>query len=341
MTTQTNIRQTDFLPTRFTGDKLDRDRCTAHILSFDDYLDAHDIDHTKPDNFQTILKFFKRTLQGQARLWINDLTFTDYDDLKLKFIRRFSPAKSTFAHAHDFNNLTMTHGESTEAFLHRLRQTANYIHYGETQIKHKLLDSLPTDCRTTILMSTDPNTTCDEIAAKAQLYFDLKSNAKTTKNELSFSAQSEIDSIKEQINALKLDLKSDQTENQNRRPPTPRPRSTERSSSRDRDRRQNSHDRQHDANGRRGRSPYRNDHHDRRPRSRSRPRPTCFYCHIPGHVWRECRKRLRDASTTQQTQPQYFDQQHHYNYNPYHNTTIPQQYQQQQPQQQYHAQQDF
>ena len=47
-TTRHNLRQTDFLPARFSGARLDRNDSTAHFLTFTDYLDAHDIDTTEP-----------------------------------------------------------------------------------------------------------------------------------------------------------------------------------------------------------------------------------------------------------------------------------------------------
>ena len=92
MTTQThssrpNLRQTDFLPARFSGARLARDDSTAHFLTFADYLDAHDIDTTDANQLPTIVQTFKRTLQGQARLWIDKLTFRTYDDLKDSFIQ--------------------------------------------------------------------------------------------------------------------------------------------------------------------------------------------------------------------------------------------------------------
>ena len=338
--TRPNLRQTDFLPARFSGARLDRDDSTAHFLTFTDYLDAHDIDTTDANQLPTIVQTFKRTLQGQARLWIDKLSFTNYDDLKDSFIRRFSPAKSTYTHVRDFNNLTMTDGESTEAFLQRLRLTASYIDYGETQIRHRLLDSLPDDCRAAILVSAStadisklPN---DAIAAKAQLYLDLKTNSTTRTKDLTFSAQSEIDDLREQINSLKVTHTSDDTRGriQTRRPATPRP-SNSRSASRDRDRRHDhSRDRQRDTSyDRRGRSPYRHDNRDRRPRSR--PRLTCYYCNIPGHIYRECRKRLRDAARAPPPQP--YD--HRPAYNPYQQHHH--HHQRQQQQQQYQAPQDF
>ncbi|XP_041466797.1 uncharacterized protein LOC121417233 [Lytechinus variegatus] len=307
------LRQTDFLPSRFSGDKLDRDNSTAHFLTFDDYLDAHDIDKADPDQFQTILRTFRRTLQGQARLWIDGLQFNTYSDLKDGFIRRFSPAKSSYSHVTDFKNMTMTNNESADAYLQRLRTTAAYIDYGETQIRHKLLDSLPSDCRATILM-TAPDLTSEEIAAKAQLFLDLNHRQTRPTKELSFSAQEEIDQLKEQIHYLNLKTDRDndkRPKSPTQRPPTPRQRSASRSASRSvsserrrdisNDRRD---DRRNDMQNRRGRSPYRSDGRTNRPPTR---RLTCNYCGIPGHIWRECRKRLRDMTTPPPPFPDYND----------------------------------
>lgn len=331
-TTRHNLRQTDFLPTRFSGTQIDRDEVTAHFMTFTDYLDAQDINVDDTGNLTTILKLFKRTLQGQARLWIDGLTFNNFNDLRGSFVRRFSPAKSSYTHARDFMTMTMTTEESAEAFLQRLRQAAARIGYAEAQISHRLLDALPDECRATILMSastTDLNTlTADDIAAKAQLFLELKTNPTKTK-ELTFSAQSEIDDIREQINSLKMttmtdDNRHDRGRDQRRRPSTPRQTSTDRNASRDRHRDQ-SRDRYH--NDRRGRSPYRHDDRQNR-RQQSRPRlPArliCNYCQIPGHIWRDCRKRLRNM-----TQPPPPPPTHNY-YGPAYNNDQPYYHQQQQ-----------
>ena len=330
------LRQTDFLPTRYTGDRLNRDDSTAHFLTFEDYLDAHDIDATDTDQFPIILKTFRRTLQGQARLWIDGLQFSTYDDLKDAFVRRFSPAKSSYSHVRDFNTMTMTDGESAEAYLQRLRLTATYIDYGETQIRHRLLDSLPDDCRAAILMSASATVlTSDEIAAKAQLFLDLRHDSNKPTKELTFSAQAEIDNLRDQITSLKVtnsqDNDKDRGRTRHRRPSTPT--RTSRSASNDHDHQSHRSDRNHDRNrdpslNRRGMSPHRRD--NSYTGQRPRPRLTCDYCHIPGHVWRHCRRRLNDAE--QQQQQQYRQQQQH----PYqqNNNYRPPQQQQQHPYQQ-------
>ena len=61
------------MPNRFDGTKLDQDLCTAHYLSFRDYLEIQKID--QPQNqteINNVVKNFRRTLQGQARLWIEE-----------------------------------------------------------------------------------------------------------------------------------------------------------------------------------------------------------------------------------------------------------------------------
>ncbi|XP_030839275.1 adenylate cyclase, terminal-differentiation specific-like [Strongylocentrotus purpuratus] len=332
MPRHTTLRSTDFLPSRFTGDRLNRDDSTAHFLTFDDYLDAHDVDSTDRDQFPTILRTFRRTLQGQARLWIDGLTFSTYTDLKDAFVRRFSPAKSSYSHVRDFNTMTMTDGESAEAFLQRLRLTATYIDYGETQIKHRLLDSIPDDCRAAILMSASaPDLSADEIAAKAQLFLDLRQDTTRQTKELTFSTQTDIDDLRQQLNALKTSNATD-NENDRGRPPHRRPSTptrTSRSASADQTHRDHyqqtrqdrSHDRNRDLNSdRRGKSPYR-----REQTYNQRPRMVCNYCYFPGHVWRDCRRRLRDEERQPST--------------PYHNYRQPQQHQNQRQQPQHQRQQ--
>ncbi|XP_071495363.1 uncharacterized protein [Diadema antillarum] len=333
MTTSRTLRQTDFLPTKFSGGRLDYNDCTAHILTFEDYLDAHHIDSDKAGNLTTILKTFKRTLEGQARLWIDKLTFNTYDDLKTAFIRRFSPAKSTFARVTDFNTMTMTDGESVETFLQRLRQTASYIDYGEKQIKDRLLAALTPDCRAAILMASPTSTTTpDEIAAKAQLFIDLRTDTTSTK-EVTFATQDDVDLLSEEISSLRF--KTEQKDSRGRRRnrhsqhndsdgSTSRSASRirhmddhsrhERSLSRDRYhsdyRRSLSRDRRHDSRdrhpGRRSpsRDRYRSQSRGRDQRSRPRFAGKCDYCHIPGHFWMDCRHRLRDIERDRR--PQYY-----------------------------------
>ena len=106
------LRQTDFLPNRFDGSKLDSDLCTVQYLSFEDYLQAHDLQ--TPADYSALLNvvnIFKRTLQGSARLWIEDKTFVDLEDLKSKFIYRFSPSHSQFVNVKQFDSMSYNPGD--------------------------------------------------------------------------------------------------------------------------------------------------------------------------------------------------------------------------------------
>ncbi|XP_063965553.1 uncharacterized protein LOC135156639 [Lytechinus pictus] len=274
------LRQTDFLPNRFSGDKIDRDLCTAHFLTFEDYLDAHDFNPTDPSQFTDVLRTFKRSLQGQARLWIEGQTFSNYQGLKSSFIGRFSGTKSTYAYVREFNDLAMTTDESAEMYLQRVRQAAARIGYGETQIRDKVLSSLPHKCRSAIIMSLPETAGSDEIAAKAQCFLDLN-DCSATRTEVSFSTQDEILQLRDEIHSLKI-----QRDDRRNRP-----------RSRDRTWRSGSRSRERSTSA--GRSPYRTDNRPSQRPNHDKRRTICDYCLIPGHVWRACRIRQRDMEERQ------------------------------------------
>ncbi|KAJ8038848.1 hypothetical protein HOLleu_16398 [Holothuria leucospilota] len=184
---QQRLRVTDFLPTRFCGDKIDRDLCTAHFYTFVDYLEAHDL-HEPADEaaLHNVVQLFKRSLQGSARLWIEGKVFETLQDLQTSFTNRFSPSHSQFAHVAQFESITYTRGESAEQHLSKISQLAQIIGYGEDQVRDKFLSTLPPKCRTAVLMST-PDNNLETIVSRTQCFFDLQ-NEKASR-ELSFSSQ--------------------------------------------------------------------------------------------------------------------------------------------------------
>jgi hypothetical protein len=281
----TTLRQTDFLPNRFSGDTISRDQCTAHILTFEDYLDAHDYDHTDHAQLPTILKVFKRSLQGQARLWIDNKTYTTYMDLKAAFISRFSGTKSKYAHVQEFNAITMESNESAEIYLQRIRQAAMRIGYGEAQIRDKFLSTLPTKCRTAILLSLPDTADSEQIASRAQCYLDLDVDT-SSQREVTFSAQTdEINKLREEIAAIKVETsRNDRSRSHERHSRSPGRRWSSRSTSSDRRKR-------NDNQFSRNQDSYRS---NSRSRYKPKPRIICDYCLIPGHKWRDCRKRKRE-----------------------------------------------
>ena len=273
------LRQTDFLPNRFSGNSIDRDLCTAHYLSFSDYLEAHKLlnENGAASDLTKVVSIFKRSLQGQARLWVEGKTFTSIDDLKQQFINRFSPSKSQFAHVKEFEELSYTQGESAEVHLAKIKKIAQRIHYGETQVRDKFISTLPAKCRAAVIMSVPDNADTPELVLRAQRYLDLETDQGSPK-EVTFAAtasveaaNSEVHALREELQSLKVDFNNDRASRSREKMPR---------SSRY--------------------SPHRNstssDREPRSPRNTSRERRVifCDYCFLPNHKWRSCRQRLKD-----------------------------------------------
>ena len=171
---QNRLRITDFLPSRFQGEVIDSDLARAHYLAFTDYLHAHEID--EPDNeeeLQNLVQIFTRTLRGQARLWIEGKEFENLGALHGQFLARFSPSTSYIARSGKFKELVYTKGDTAEVHLSKISKTALPLGYNEEQVRDKFLSTLPTECRSSVLMSSPMNAPLPELVAKVQCYFDL------------------------------------------------------------------------------------------------------------------------------------------------------------------------
>lgn len=279
------LNVTDFLPRRFDGSVVDSNTSTAHFLCFYDYLEAHLLhDPENIDEVEAVVARFKRTLCGEARLWIEGKRFDNLQQLKDKFITRFSERKSHFAHYSAFNDISFNDDKSVECHLQHIRQAADAINYGEEQVRDKFLSTIPARCRAAVIMATTPDTTNDELAHKAQQFLDLDKGGNPNK-EVAFinqDAQSEIHALREEIKSLKL---------QNS---VQRGRSPHRESGRGRfdSSRSQSRDKR---SGSRRRSASRASQN----RNQSHRKIICDYCLIPGHAWRVCRKRQRDLQRKQ------------------------------------------
>ena len=128
-------------------------------------------------------------------------------------------------------------------------------------------------------MSIPADATLDQLVTSAQNYLDLSVEDKP--REISFNIQetSEIETLKHELNALKIDLA---TAKNTLNSPTDSPR---RSRSTERNRAPRT--------SRRSPSPY------RQPRSQfnnSTRYVICHYCSRQGHVWRECRQRATELN---------------------------------------------
>lgn len=288
--TQSNLRQTDFLPGRFDGNTLDQDICTAHFLSFCDYLEIQNLDQPKGESeLNHVVKIFKRTLQGQARLWIEDRSFTNLSDLKKQFIYRFSPTHSQFANVKQFDTLTYVPGDTADQHFTKVKQAAERVGYGEPQIRDKFLSSLPIKCQSAVIMSVPENAPITDLVQRAQRYLDL--DMSQVNKEVTFALHEEdpIAKIREELHTMQLDSEKhrealESVQKLAREGARAQDRSPKRDRSWSRDRRS---DRGYSPGRGRGRG-------SRRESPSTRRTMFCDYCLYPGHKWRNCRKRQSD-----------------------------------------------
>lgn len=315
------LRQTDFLPTRFNGTQLDNELCSAHFMSFVDYLEAHNLHQpANAADVGQVVNLFKRTLIGQARLWIEGKVFETLPQLKDQFVARFSPARSNFANVRLFDNMTYTTGDSAEQHMTKIRLAATRIGYGELQICNRFVSSLPAKCQTAVIMSAPDNATADDLISRAQRYIDSIGTNPDSLREVTFNATASIsdpkhdldlhmqklEDIDQKLNTLHLTERESRRDQYNNRPspypsrsPTPaRQQRYNKSPSR-------SMTRPPDRSLSRGRD------HGLTNRSLSRGRDHrpvifCDYCSLPNHKWRTCRKRQNDIRQGQHTAPDNF-----------------------------------
>ncbi len=247
------LRQTDYLPTRFDGSTLDRDRCRSHFLTFEDYLVAHELDDpADAEEVHNVVQIFKRTLTGKARLWIEGKVFPNVAALRNAFLARFSPSQTEFAHSKAFDNIQYKDGDSAEEHLSKIQDIADRIGYGEAQIRHRFLHSLPPKCRDAVIMSAPVGANAQQLAEIAQRSLELKTL--DPQKEVTFSTQ--VNSLNDDLAAMREELNSLRLGNQD---------NTEKPVSK-----------------------YSAENRHERGRKRT---IFCDYCLKPGHKWRECRFR--------------------------------------------------
>lgn len=283
-----NLRSTDFLPNRFHGDKINADLARAHFLAFSDYLEAHNLQNPADNaQFQAAVSLFKRTLQGTARIWIEDKIFRDLPNLRASFLARFSESSSHHAFSRQFSDLKYVEGDTAEQFLASIRKLALLLGYTELQVRDKFLAALPSDCQSAVLMSTDQNAGIDALVQKAQIYLDLKKNSSASSPTPTKVASSQHTAMSTQTDVLGLNASIAELCNKIDGLLDSRSRST---------------NRQDDNNGQSSRQRYnsrdtRQQGLRRRPHTQARsyqpkPRPRfqglCFYCNVPGHKAANC-----------------------------------------------------
>lgn len=301
-----NLKHSEFLPAKFDGTQLDNTQ--AHILSFEDYCEIHNI----KDDAKLIARF-RTTLSGQARLWIQNVKVSTWSDLKSKFTNRFSDVQTREAALGAFRNCIHRSGESVDTYLSRLRRFSDRLNYAdENMVLDQFLNGLPVDAKISVRMARPKN--LDDAAGLAQQYLDLQ---KTSVREVTFSCQNEpndalqatIQNLTEEVARLKMERDTKYVSNR----PTERRNSIEREPRSSRDSSSDSRrERSRERNDRRYRddTPYRNN--AGRPSSRgrgrnrgggnrgnrrnqSRGRGRCFYCSSTEHYIGSCPKKMYDS----------------------------------------------
>ena len=303
-----NLRVSDFLPSKFDGNKLDETQ--AHLLSFEDYCSIHNVaDADKPERFRT-------TLSGQARLWIENFKNVNWNDLKAKFSNRFSDVQTREAALGAFRTCIYKNGESVDTYLSRLRRLADRLNYADTKmIQDQFLSGLPADAKISVLMARP--VTLEDAAYLAQQYLDLQRTS--VPREVSFACQDnsfhdKIDTLTEEINRLKVDRdrhisnntresnsSRDSSLSDNRRPRGRHPssRSRDRYTDRSRDR-SNERFRPREHTPHRGRERTRGRGRGRGRFAGSQARGRCYCCDSTLHYQRDCPHRMQDGMHTLQ-----------------------------------------
>lgn len=138
----------------------------AHILSFNDYLKAHNVQ----DDRQKIFRF-AMSLEGKPRRWMEDKEFASYEDLKRDFLGYHSGMLSRESSARYFRNLHFELGETIPEYLTRLKDCAKRLGYGPDMIKDQFLSGLPEKLLN--LVGTMGDRPIEDIVGAAQRQLDL------------------------------------------------------------------------------------------------------------------------------------------------------------------------
>ena len=158
----------DCLPSPFSGSEINKDLCESHILKFKDYVEYQNL-----KDFGEIYSRFKLTLEGRARLWIEDERFENFDELTSGFVKKFSPPRTTYELVKEYAYLCYTEGTNFEHYVEKLQKLGKELKYSNEQIAHKFMLSLPKECQKFIVV-TNPNGSLKEWTVAAKSYLNLE-----------------------------------------------------------------------------------------------------------------------------------------------------------------------
>ena len=158
----------DYLPSPFLGQELSKENCESHILKFQDYIAYQEL-----EDYDEIERRFKLTLEGKARLWIENEQFQNFEDLRDSFVIKFSPPKTTFQLMKDYEELKYAKNDDFEHFIDNLQKLGKQLKYSDEHIKNKFLLALPKECQK-FLMITKTEGNLKEWTAAARSFLNIE-----------------------------------------------------------------------------------------------------------------------------------------------------------------------
>ena len=229
-----NIRLVDFMPTKFSPDKLDCDP-EAHILGFRDWLSAQ-LNEPNLDNIEIPeekLDMFKFTCLAEARLWYEtNKPFEGIADLESKFLQEFADGlQSTTTAAQAFSQLKYNPKTKISSFVNKMMRLNRTLQYSDNVLRDRLMSAVPSQIRQLAKLN-NPQSFRDTYQAIRSVLEDQNTEKNTVAminndevtdslNDLSLH----ISNMRKDINNMSNSFKGNQFQSQNNnfRPQTNRP----------------------------------------------------------------------------------------------------------------------
>ena len=313
-----NIRLVDFMPTKFSPDKLDCD-AEAHFLAYRDYVSAQmnepDLDNIEVP--QEKLDMFKFTCTGEARLWYEtNKPFEGLHDLESKFLKEYADGlQSTTTAAKAFSELQYNPKTKLTSFVNKIMRLNRSLNYSDNVLRDRLMSAVPADIRRLAKLQR-PSSFRDTIEAIRSVLEDQSTESSTVAMINNEEVTESLNDLSLHINNMRRDINN--MSNRVRNPFQPRQanfrpntnqyyksfqnnrgfRQADQGNGRPPPRQMGSHDDRRfnqttsQSNFRRGQfHNFRGRDYGRQQPDRSKVNIQCFACNKFGHYKRDCRNR--------------------------------------------------
>ena len=134
-----SLQQSEKHKPSFNGDKDKKP--DSHILLVEDWKDKHNISDSR------ILRRFKETLEGSARLWYEELDMTGmtWEKMQQEFIREYTKeGKSNFQIKYDQSHLRFDpEKDNIKEFIRDIKTTGKILKQSDEEIRQTLAEAVP------------------------------------------------------------------------------------------------------------------------------------------------------------------------------------------------------